>query len=249
MPGIQPADSSAQPTRPTEKLRWYQYRLRSLFVVTILVALASSWFAVEMQRAGRQKEQVAALMKAGGYVCYDVQQRTKPGSARFGSQWLRNLLGDDFCRDVKNITFYGSKITDADLAHLEGLDRLVHLYLMETKITDAGLQHLEGLKQLQVLDLSDTAITDAGLERLKGLTKLRILELQGTRISDAGLKNLQGMTQLIAIRLGNTGVSDAGLEPLEDLKSLQVLALRKTKVTDAGIAKLKKALPQLQIQN
>jgi hypothetical protein len=57
------------------KLRWYQFRLRSLFILTILVALASSWFAVEVRRASRQKELVADLMKAGGTVWYDYHQR------------------------------------------------------------------------------------------------------------------------------------------------------------------------------
>ena len=63
--------SIEQPAKAKQKLRWYQFSLRSLFILTFLVAIASSWFAVKMGQAKRQKEAVEALLKLGGSVKYD----------------------------------------------------------------------------------------------------------------------------------------------------------------------------------
>ena len=43
---------------PEPRRRWYQYNLRSLLVLTLLVSVGMSWVAVRMQRARRQKEAV-----------------------------------------------------------------------------------------------------------------------------------------------------------------------------------------------
>ena len=85
-----------------------------------------------------------------------------------------------------------SKITDAGLAHLKGLENLKSLNLVWTKITDAGLAHLKGLSKLENLDLGATNLTDAGLVHLKGLTNLQELGLNRCNlITDAGLKSLK----------------------------------------------------------
>jgi hypothetical protein len=43
-------DSPPSADQKPPKLRWYQYRLRSLFVLTTLVAVACSWLAVMMMK-------------------------------------------------------------------------------------------------------------------------------------------------------------------------------------------------------
>ena len=54
--------------QPKPKLRWFQYRLRSLFILTFLVAIPCSWLAVTIQGQGRQHEAAEAILKAGGRV-------------------------------------------------------------------------------------------------------------------------------------------------------------------------------------
>jgi hypothetical protein len=52
------------------------------------------------------------------------------------------------------------------------LNRLHWLDLSETKITDAGLAQLKGLNELETLCLNNTRVTDAGKEELsKALPK------------------------------------------------------------------------------
>jgi len=61
-------------------------------------------------------------------------------------------------------------ITDADLASLKTLGRLKDLRQMNfhyTEVTDAGLKELNKLKGLKVLDLTYTNATEAGVNRLR----------------------------------------------------------------------------------
>ena len=75
----------------------FQFSIRSLLVLTVAVALPSSWLAVEMKKAREQEETVA---KVGGGVLYDWQVEASFNSLLNaqppGPGWLRNLLGDDF---------------------------------------------------------------------------------------------------------------------------------------------------------
>jgi hypothetical protein len=121
------------------------------------------------------------------------------------------------------------------------------LDLRETKVTDAGLKDLAGLQSLQVLRLSFTPVTDAGLKELAGLKSLQVLSLHSTSVTDAGLKELAGFKSLQAMDLGGTKVTDEGLKELARLKSLDSLYLRDTKVTDAGVKELRQSLPGCRI--
>lgn len=117
----------------------------------------------------------------------------------------------------------GDKITDEQLALLKDLSGLIHLDLRGLPVTDAQAAQLKPLTALTRLHLEKTKITDKGLENLKGLVNLEYLNLYGTEVSDAGLVNLEG------------------------LKKLKNLYVWQTKVTDAGAAKLKKAIPGVDV--
>jgi hypothetical protein len=115
------------------------------------------------------------------------------------------------------------KWSDEPLTLLKDLKGLVHLNLRGQPVTDAQLAHLKPLAELTELHLEKTKITDKGLPELKGLTNLEYLNLYGTEVSDAGLTNLEGM------------------------KKLKHLYVWQTKVTEAGAAKLKKAIPAVDV--
>jgi hypothetical protein len=73
------------------------------------------------------------------------------------------------------------------------------------------------------------------------------LTLAETQVTDAGLVHLRGMTRLTHLRLDTTEVTDDGLRHLVGLTKLKRLDLRKTKATEAGLARLKKAVPRLEV--
>ena len=148
---LSPAAEKKQP-----KLRWFQYSLRSLFLLTLVVAIGMSWLAVTMRNQRQQTRVARAIERAGGSV---ASERT----------WLGKLLGDDSLANVTHVYNCGKPISDADLANFQGLSQLQWLNLAGSNVTDAGLVYLQGLSQLKYLGLSGTKVTDAGLVRLQGL--------------------------------------------------------------------------------
>ena len=142
-------------TEKPPKLRWYQWRLRSLFILTLLVAVGMSWLMTTIQGQRRQKAAADAIRKAGGWV------KSEP-------TWLGRLLRDDSLVWVTSVWLSGKSTTDAGLVNLQGLSQLRWLDLDNTQVTDAGLVNLQGLSQLQRLTLNNTKVTDAGLMHLQG---------------------------------------------------------------------------------
>jgi len=59
------------------------------------------------------------------------------------------------------------------------------------RVTNAGLAHLEGLTKLTWLEPSGHGVTDAGLAHLAGLTNLGTLNLRRTGVTDAGVAALE----------------------------------------------------------
>jgi CubicO group peptidase (beta-lactamase class C family) len=152
----------------------------------------------------------------------------------------RRLERDEARPDRPVITAFldRTRVSDADLVHLEGLPQLANLQLFDTSISDAGLVHLRGLASLKALDLTRTSVTDAGLARLQELKNLEVLGLISDEITDAGLVHLKAMTGLKTLLLSGTRVTGAGLAHLKGLTALRVLYLSGPQVTDAGLEHL-----------
>jgi len=124
----------------------------------------------------------------------------------------------------------------------------VDLNLVGDKVENTQLALLTPLDvQMAVLNLARTKVTDDGLKSVEGMTNLRKLHLENTKVGDAGLAHLKGLSNLEYLNLYGTPVTDAGLAQLEGLKNLKSLFLWQTKVTPEGVDKLKKALPQCEI--
>ena len=52
------------------KRRWYQYRLRSLFAVMTLFAIACGWYACNMRKTAKIRAVVAEIENMGGKAVY-----------------------------------------------------------------------------------------------------------------------------------------------------------------------------------
>jgi hypothetical protein len=251
-----------QPAEPKSKRRWFQYSLRTLLIFVTLCAVACSWFGIKLQQARKQRHAVEELKKFGYHVVYDrelvedgrlfLQKKSK------APQWLQNLLGVDFFRDVTmvvqdepQLADARIKITDAGMVHLRKFPHLQSVSLLAAPVSDAGLENLKELTELKEIQIWTIEykghITDTGLAHLKELQQLVYLSLVNQQIKGDGLENLKNMSQLESIDLQYNKITDAGLENLKGLSRLKFINLQYNKITDAGISHLKglKNLKQL----
>ena len=105
------------PTPPKPRRRWFQFSLRTLFVLLTVLCV---WLAVTVNRARKQREAVAAIEAVGGMVLYEHQY---DDSEPPGPKWLRELVGDEYFVSVDVVFFV--EATDADLEHMEAMKRAI----------------------------------------------------------------------------------------------------------------------------
>jgi hypothetical protein len=169
--------SKAEP--PKRKRRWFQFRLRTLLIGVVVVAVPCAWLGRMIEQKRRERAFVDQIRKWGGIVTYDYQiARSEPS----GPTWLRSLLGENFFNDVKVAYIGGIPITDADLARIEDFPHLQVLHLNDTKVTDAGIGSIKPLTALEFLDLDGTKVTDSGINSLRrALPKCMVLSTEDAR--------------------------------------------------------------------
>jgi hypothetical protein len=258
----------------TPKRTWFQFRLRTLLLLVVVVAVPCGWFKWKWDRKQAERRAVAEITKAGLLSFYDWQTNAKqPNPQPPGAAFLRKLLGDDFFANLVRVQSYDVQINDTVLVWLESLPDVESLFLpAQMKLTDAGLENLSGLSRLRYLDLNNTKVTGVGLGHLKQTKDLRWLNLRaapaltdadliqltafpnleqlnldGTKIRSAGLEHLRGLPNLRWLNLSNTNIKDTGLLHLESMTALKRLFLDGTKTTSAAVGDLAKALPGCDI--
>ncbi len=261
------ADANSQAPPPAYKLRWYQYSLRSLLLLTLLCAILCSWLAVKINQGKRQKAAVDALKAKGFQISYDYEVdrdgNPRPNGALNVPKWLRYCLGDDCFATVVGVqapfgfTFGGiggfhtvCGVTDDDLRPLTDLPHVKFLSLSGGQISDSALRRMRNLSELEHLRLNSTKITDAGLVELKAFPNLRVLDLDDTNVTDAGMADVVRLNRLEELDLAQTRVTDRCLTMLQNLKALKHLSFMApwgTLVTREGVAKFKQAMPNCEV--
>lgn len=121
--------------------------------------------------------------------CQGEQDRALSAIQRLDGSFARDEAAPG--NPVTSVDLGMRSADDSTLEHVARFPQLKELSLWGTGITDAGLQRLEGLVELEKVDLSDTAVTDAGLQHLKRLPKLKEVGLKNTRVTVAGVRELQ----------------------------------------------------------
>ena len=176
--------------------RRFQFSIRSLLVLVVVVAMPCSWLAVEMKRAREQKQAVDSICASDGFVIYaemaDDEGWFDDRKPQLPSQGLLvQFFGESFFYTVSSVHLvqaYGFRWWSQG-----GPISLGGLVTKYTKREGARsiLLALKDLPDLRALDLSNMPVDDSDTEYIIPLTGLRHLYLSSTRVTDSGVAKLQ----------------------------------------------------------
>ena len=160
-----PFTIAARPRRP------WQFRLKTLFVVLTLAAVALAW---PTRLAYRQRKAIEFIRSVGGSVEY----RQTDGAVAEG---VRRWLGRDFVDDVSTIFPSRAPISDEDLLRLKPLSSVQTLALSHTRLTSASVGELSRFHKLAWLDVRFTQFDEQGFADLKrALPRAKVLCMNDT---------------------------------------------------------------------
>lgn len=137
-------------------------------------------------------------------------------------------------------------ITDAHAKTISQLSYINSLVLTGSLITDAGMTDLGSLKKLDTLFINRTAVTDASSKTIGKLSNLKILDASETGIVE-NLAPLKELPELDWLVLENTEIGAAAMGTIAELPKLNRLTVKGSQIAAADMAALKKAKPQLSI--
>ncbi len=232
----------------------FQFRLRTLLLLTLLASLACSAGVWWWKANSRQARAVAHFRQIGADIYFDFQwgasrHRENRGENQgwiYTSQgylvptWLCRLMGEPTFGSVRDIWVTGTLVRNEDLLPLKDLPQLRSLHIANSSVNDEGLVHLRGLPELKSLELYGTLVQGPGLKELQALPKLEILFVTDANLTDDDLEYLSGL-RLQALGLERTRVTDAGIAQLRAIMPhLRFIRLAGTQFTDAALDELER---------
>lgn len=139
-----------------------QFRLRTLFIVTILasICVCAFWYSIESQLRSQAERKAFRNFQE----CTEVEfthhstiVRIKPDAEISADKWrlLKTFewirYYDDFT-DKLSFDLSNTDFSDAELRHLEGMTELVRVDFSGSKVTKEGVQHFrEAMPGCEVL--------------------------------------------------------------------------------------------------
>jgi hypothetical protein len=200
--------------------RRFQFGIRTLLTLMVVVAVVAGWFRWKIERAGEHQATVENWERERlGSSCSLTPGKFRLFCLRYHGRcpWLSFW----FFQEIDYVQA-STGVCDKDLERINEFDGMKRLNLFETRITDTGLKNLTALAELTTLDLGLTAVTDAGLQHLRGFTRLERVELGG-QVKGPGLAHLRDLRHLETLELYNTEITPLWLEHLRQLRRLRVL--------------------------
>jgi hypothetical protein len=261
MPDDHLTSSASLSAEARPRRRWYQFGLRTLFVLTTgIIGLLLLW-RIYIEPYRRQREAMEVIKQLGG--TFETTE---------AATWQRRLFGKDFqnitrvdlayCDDVdeyfrhiavlphlERLTVGGANFGDEHLSRLD-LPSLQQLVLDSTRETRAGIGDFQRRQRnvevsrsdrraIEALVLAGFQVASTGPQLNPKITALRLPTSRAVGVLqsdfDQALISLRCCRQVLSLDLRAAPVTDAGLQCLAVLENLQRLELASTRVTDDGM--------------
>lgn len=225
------------------RLRRPRLTVRVMMALVLAAGAGLGWMA---HRARVQREAVAAILKAGGYVVYDYQMRDYEAPPP-GPAWLRGLIGRDYLDTVCAVGGDNPAVDDAVVAQIGRLPSVTFLGLQGSSVTDEGLAPLRGMPALRCLHLNMPNVHGPGLRHLSGLRLIKYLHFYKTPITDESLAFLVPLAEIERLSIASPHVGDAGMTHVAKLAGLKLLTIGRSEVGDAGLRELGRIRRPIQV--
>jgi hypothetical protein len=258
--------------RIRHNLRLWQFTLRELCGLCVVVAVIMSWWAVHHRLAVFENDILENEHRWGVF-----------STEYSGPMILAKLFGESNLSDFEHIRSFKYSVhglllenlntelrsllpelsrlpyltsvkmdcygdfQEEDFTRFAKLGHITDLSLNVEKNTDSWLgviQHMKGLKSLNIENYDEPARGYQGLSELTSLSKLGLKNLV---LDDGKLAFLSSFKQLRSLQLECFFITDESVETLGGLKGLEELDIVGTRITSAGQEKLKTLLPNCKI--
>jgi len=146
---------------------------------------------------------------------------------------------------LETISLYDTNVSDKGVMNLPKF-KLERLGLEQTQITGECLKSICSAKKLKKLGLDNTKVDSDSLLYLENMNNLQVLSLRDTKINDKAIAYLAKLS-LCELFLDNTSISNLSIKQLSKFKTLKLLSIKGTLITLQEARKLRKAIPDCQI--
>ncbi len=253
MPGVcaDPVSAGLAANRRSESMRIFQYRLRSLFVLTTIVAIALIPVSLDIRARAREDRAIEYLSRfSDRFSAEHFSERRRvvfPGRVKSIYFWGSESIPEDAIRklecfaDLSSLNVDLSCVTDEhfELAQLPPSLERVRAFRCHSLGDRAVARLVECCPRIRELSLHCTSITDHSLALLAQLSNLEELDLSDTDISEENLAELvSGCGRLRVLNLDDTKVGNGAIKILAEARNLRILDLADAGITEEGIASL-----------
>ena len=262
-----PADNSpttpatGSPSVPLRKRRWFQYSLRSLFVLTticgIVAYLSGRWY----REIANEEKAISELRSVRSDIEFYSPKSTENGCEFSSPKWFRTLIGKESFTHAKKVDIRSSRqiplegfisdtsmpelhlqelnVTESHVALLRHMPSVQTLSFPTDKIPTTALALLHGHPHLKKLSIGPIYGNAVELRALADIPELRELFVGFTDNSFGGCREISCLKLLESLDLSHTPIDDEVLGIIGNMPSIRNLNLRETKITDVGLANLK----------
>ncbi len=215
--------------------RWFQFSLRSLLVVMLVLPMVLGVYARYRARSQRQWRLVNELEEAGGLFDLVVLDQMEPKQEQGPFLQWQTRLGIDLPQGRKSFTIFKSPEAGAPLANLGELPQLESICLADGRIQDKDLTTLAKLPRLRFLRVDSDHITDEGVAALGRCTSLKDIAIEGNQLTGKSLAVVADLPNLKLLHWYSELTTDGDLECLRNMLNLEELHLRGNMIHDAGL--------------